>query len=161
MHNFTRITFSIRDKSCRRGASCMCTYVQPSAHIANHIFTEVGIWQANEIYNHWISPRLATSSDRCAKFKNNIITVSLVLHRACLFPVQYCLILVCNFQSNKRGVGLQKAGTWCFSWLLFICCTRSKHLKSSKECYLLGQDKSSKFWGNLLCQATKQHLNNS
>ena len=36
-----------------------------------------------------------------------------------------------------------------------------KHIKGSKERYLLGQDKTSNFRGNPLCQATKRHLNNS
>ena len=35
-----------------------------------------------------------------------------------------------------------------------------KHIKGSKERYLLGQDKTSNFRGNPLGQATKRHLNN-
>ena len=35
--------------------------------------------------------------------------------------------------------------------------TRSKHMKGSKEHYLLGQKPNAKFQGNPLCQTTKQH----
>ena len=36
-----------------------------------------------------------------------------------------------------------------------------KHVTGSKERYLLGQDKTSKFSGDTLCRPTKRHLSNS
>jgi len=36
--------------------------------------------------------------------------------------------------------------------------TRSKHMKGSKERYLLGQKQSANFRGNPFCEAAKRHL---
>ena len=44
---------------------------------------------------------------------------------------------------------------------VFVCQSRYKRIKGSKERYLLGQKQSANFLGTLLHQATKRHLNNS
>ena len=70
-----------------------------------------------------------------------------------------------QFSIKYKGHGVAKGRAMMFQLvalhLLQVFNTRSKHITGSKERYLLGQDKTSKFWGNPLCQATKRHLNNS
>ena len=47
------------------------------------------------------------------------------------------------------------------TWTHVLSLMRSKHIKDSKERYLLGQNTACEFRGNPLHQATKRHLKNS
>ena len=77
--------------------------------------------------------------------------------------------------NTEHSTSLQSSSSPQSSWTLYsdisgaeaservktICTSKFKHIKASKECYLLGQNTTCKFSDSPLYQTIKQHWNNS